>query len=160
MPVTESERKLTVKYWEKTLREIIKEAAYLGTEDEVDSLAEQVLVNIHPDDFDWYFQPTYDSFGVGLSKTINNEHWARDAIADALSHLVHLIAGKELYIRTMLLCFTVGSKKAKEDRSCIDEAVEEYLEKYPNMEVRWEISINKSLEDNARVLIVLNYDLK
>lgn len=161
MSRSESERKLIVNFWEKTLRNIIREAAWMDTEDEVGMLAEEVLVTVDPDSFDLYFQPfSFDSFGVGISKTKNNDHWAKDAIADALSHLIHLTAGEELFIRTMLLHFTVGSQKVKEEGSSIEDAVKEYLKKYPDMMTHWGVSVDKILEDNARVLIVLNYDLK
>ncbi len=160
MSRSESERKLIVNFWEKTLRNIIREAAWMDTEDEVGMLAEEVLVNVDPDSFDLYFQPTYDSFGVGLSKTINNEHWAKDAIADALSHLIHLTAGEELYIRTMLLHFTVGSQKVKDEGSSIEDAVKEYLKKYPDMMTHWGVSVEKNLVDYARVFIILNYDIR
>lgn len=161
MPRSKSERKLIIRFWERTLKNIIRESVGFDTEEEVRFLAEKVMADVHPNHDDLYFNAVYfDTFGIGLSKTKDNEHWAKDAVEDAISHIFHIATNEKLLISTMLLAFTIGNEKLADHKGkSIMEVVDQYEKRYPHLNIKWGVSVDESFKDEARVFMVLNYDL-
>ncbi len=166
MPNKNKENNLVRVFWEKTLRNIIREASWLDFEDEVYFLSREALYRVRPEyNFDLYFPAgTFDSFGVGISRTKDNEHWARDALNDAFDHLAFMepYENERLILRTVLLAFTVGNRELADKKGkSIMEAVND-LKKNNNPEflyIHWGVRFDKSFKDKARVFMVINFDL-